>query len=113
MWSVLLSPEKAEAIQKAIQSFDHGPCTLEAELISKHGDCRQANGFSMRCRVRRKAQGVGVDRNRLHRSRRGATENGAIAAAGDETRRDAGLIPRERPNEAGPSGRSDRPRRDR
>ena len=43
VWSVLFAPEKAEAIQKAIQSFDHGPCSLEAELISKHGDCRQAN----------------------------------------------------------------------
>ncbi|MGO8749229.1 MAG: PAS domain S-box protein [Thermoguttaceae bacterium] len=43
VWSVLFAPEKAEAIQKAIQSFNHGPCSLEAELITKHGDCRQAN----------------------------------------------------------------------
>ena len=35
--------EKAEAIQKAIQSFDHGPYSLEAELITKHGERRQAN----------------------------------------------------------------------
>jgi PAS domain S-box-containing protein len=43
VWSVLFVPEKAEAIRKAIQSFDHGPCSQEAELITKHGDCRQAN----------------------------------------------------------------------